>query len=259
MIETADITQALRTLGVAPGDTLFVHAGMQGALRVAGRTREEKLDTVLDAFEATVPTGTLMLPTFTYSFCGGEDFDVAASPSTVGLLTERFRTRPGVRRTHEPLFSVAVRGALPADREAELFAAHDVSCFGERSVFAHLYEVDAKLVFFGVGFEFCTFLYLVEQREQVPYRYFKPFTGDVIDGDERTPVQASYFVRRLDQDVVNDFVPLRDELLARGLATELALERGPQIFSAPARAIADVATEMLRRDPDYLLTRGVAA
>jgi aminoglycoside 3-N-acetyltransferase len=256
MISAVEITDALRQAGVQPGDVLFVHAGLQSALRVAGDGREAKMGTVLDALDAAVPDGVLMLPTFTYSFCRGEDFDVARSPSTVGMLTESFRGRPDVRRTPEPIFSVAVRGRLPGAWEERLFRVGDVDCFGEDSVFAYLREADAKLLFFGVGFEFCTFMYLVEQRSHVSYRYFKDFSGDVVDGPRRERVTASYYVRRLDEDVENAFLPLAGELLARGLAVETRLPRGPRLLYAPARAVHDVAVEQLARDPEYLLTRG---
>jgi aminoglycoside 3-N-acetyltransferase len=205
-----------------------------------------------------VADGVLMLPTFTYSYCRGEDFDVAASPSTVGMLTDRFRERPGVRRTPEPIFSTAIRGELPAAWEERLFQVGDVDCFGEASVFAHLFEVDAKLVFFSVGFEFCTYLYLVEERLRVPYRYMKPFTGSVVRDGSSTPTTASYFVRHLDQDVENDFEPLAAELLRRGEARELKMDRGPRIMVVGARAVHDVAVERMAAEPDFLLTRGHA-
>lgn len=259
MISSADITSALRAAGVSAGVTAYVHSGMQAAIRAEGTTREEKMDTVLDGFEGAVgPDGVLMLPTFTYSSCKGEDFDVDASPSTVGMLTERFRARPGVRRTPEPIFSTAIRGALEAGWEARLFGVGDVDCFGEDSVFAHLHEVDAKLVFFGVGFEYATYVYLVEQRERVPYRYVKRFPGAVVRDGERTPVHADYFVRRLDEDVENDFGPLAAELLERGAATEHRIEKGPRILVAGARDVHDVALERLREHPDFLLARGHA-
>ena len=255
MIAPQEISAALAELGVRPDDTLYVHSGMQGAVRMEGATREEKMDAVLAGLEGAVPSGRLMMPTYTYSFCNGEDFDVETSPSTVGMLTERFRTRPGVRRTYEPIFSSALTGELPAEWEQRLFTPRDVTCFGEESLFAHLYEIDAKLVFFGVDFEFCTFLYLVEQRREVAYRYMKEFRGDVIADGARTPVSANYYVRRLEENVRNTFAPLGDELIARGDAKTLRIPRGPSIIVASARATHDVAAEQLDRDPDYLLVR----
>ena len=259
MISPAEVTEALRELGVRGDDVLYVHSGMQGAVRMEGETREEKMDAVIAALEGAVPEGQLWMPTYTYSFTRGEDFDVAASPSTVGMLTEHFRARSGVRRTPEPIFSAALTGAPPAAWEERLFTVGDVVCFGEESQFAYLYEADAALLFFGVTFEFCTYLYLVEQRLQVPYRYLKPFSGRVVAGGAATPVEARYYVRHLDQDVENTFTPLGEELVRRGLARELRIPRGPRLFLTRARAAHDVAAEQIEVNPDYLLTRGHAS
>lgn len=256
MIASADITSALGELGVRRDDTLYVHSGMQGAVRMQGDTREEKMDAVIAGLEGAVPVGTLMMPTYTYSFTRGEPFDVAASPSTVGMLTEHFRLHPDVRRTPEPIFSTAVRGTVAGGWDDRLFGVRDVVCFGEDSVFAYLFEIDAVLLFFGVTFEFCTYMYLVEQRRQVPYRYLKPFYGDVVQDGTRTPVRADYFVRKLDEDVENTFTPLAGDLVARELARELRIPKGPRIFAARARAAHDVAVEQMQLDPDYLLKRG---
>ena len=257
MIGPSDISEALRGLGVTPGDTLFVHAGMQGALRADGDTREAKMDTVVGGLVDAVGEGTLMLPTFTYSYCEGQDFDIAGSPSTVGMLTEHFRTRPGVERTAEPIFSTAVWGPVADEWRDPLFGVGDKNCFGEQSVFAYLWEVDAMIAFFGVGFEYCTYLYLVEQRQEVPYRYLKRFSGNTVDleGVAR-PTVADYLVRDLEADVVNEFGPLAEELRERGLMGEDRIPKGPRLLAARARDIADVATEHLGANPDYLLARG---
>jgi len=153
LIAAGDITSALADLGVGPRDTLFVHSGLKGALRLAGATRDEKLATLADGLRESVPDGLLILPTFTYSFTGdGEPFDVASSPSTVGVLTEYFRTLPGVRRTADPLFSCGVLGELPEPWARRLYGVGDVDAFGEHSVFAMLAELDAKILFIGVDF-----------------------------------------------------------------------------------------------------------
>jgi aminoglycoside 3-N-acetyltransferase len=256
LIAAGDITAALTELGVAADDTLFVHSGLKGALRLAGATREEKLQTLTDGLRESVPGGLLILPTFTYSFTEDEPYDRAQSPSTVGVLTEHFRTLPGVRRTADPLFSCALLGDLPAPWEERLMAAGDSDSFGEHSIFAMLEEVDAQLLFLGVDFEMCTFVYRVEQRLQVPYRYFKDFSGTVVDGAQRTDVTARYYVRDLESDVVNSFTPLAESLLARGDARVTRLERGPELYVTRARAVAAEIERRLAVNPDFLLRRG---
>ncbi len=259
MIDAADIAGALADLGVGPRDTLFVHSGLKGALRLAGATREEKLATLAGGLRDGVPDGLLILPAFTYSFTGeSEPFDLATSPSTVGVLSEYFRTLPGVRRTADPLFSCGVLGELPEPWARRLYSVGDVDCFGEHSIFAMLAELDAKILFIGVDFEFCTYVFRVEQELRVPYRYFKDFQGTVVDGGEAAVVTARYYVRDLDSDVVNTFTPLARDLLAAGDAGSARLDRGPELFVTGARAVSAAARRGIATNPDYLLRRGHA-
>jgi aminoglycoside 3-N-acetyltransferase len=242
------IAAAVAEAGARPGDTLWVHSGLQRSGRVAGATREEKLDTIIEGLGAH--GGPLWMPTFTYSFTKGMDYEPAATPSTVGLLTERFRA--GARRTADPIFSAAVRGPAPE----HLFAVRDQDCFGPESVFAHLAAVDALLVFFDVSFELCTFIHHVEQGLGVPYRYIKPFAGDVVHDGARTRVEARFFVRRLDEDVVARLTPLWDSLAAAGLARTASIARGPTVRAVRARDVAARAAERVAAEPDFLLERG---
>ncbi len=243
-------------MGVRATDVLWVHAGLQTALQMAGDSPAAKVDTILDALDDAVPEGILVVPTFTYSFTREESYDVEASPSTVGVLGERFRHRDGVRRTTDPVFSAALRGTLPPAWERRLFEVHDVECFGERSIFSYLREVDAKLLFIGVGFEYCTQVHYLEQRMRVPYRYLKDFTGTVRMGGRTAPVNARYYARDLEGDVVNHFGPLGEALLASGGMISATLPRGPSLLLTSAAAVEDEATRRLRANPDFLLRKG---
>jgi aminoglycoside 3-N-acetyltransferase len=251
-----DVERALRRLGVGPRDTLWVHAGVQTALRMAGSTPAEKLATVLRGLDRTVADGALVIPTFTYSFAHGEDYDVASSPSTVGVLGERLRRMPGVVRTADPMVSAAIRGALPPSWASTLLQIGDTDCFGARSIFAYLREIDARLLFLGVGFGYCTFVHHVEQRLRVPYRSFKDFTGVVRDGDLAVRTTARYFVRDLDADVESFFGPLGDALLESGAARRATLPGGPALLLTSARAVEAETVRRVRERPDFLLRRG---
>lgn len=254
MITAADITTAIRGLGIASDDVLFVHSGLKGALRLEGATREAKLATMTDGLRDAVPDGVLAVPTFTYSFTRDEVFDVQQSPSTVGVLTEHLRSLPEARRTTDPLFSCAILGELPEPWAGRLLDVHErYDCFGPESVFAWLEEADAHLLFLGVGFDQCTFLYLVEQRLGVPYRYFKDFPGTIAHDGGETPAVARYYVRDLDAGVVNDFGRLEADLRALGALRATKLERGPELLAVRARDVAAAIEDGLARDPRFLL------
>jgi aminoglycoside 3-N-acetyltransferase len=247
---------ALRECGAGPHDAVFLHSDVRRCGRAEGRAPRDKLDTVLRGLAAAIPGGVLALPTFTYSFTRREPFDVAESPSTVGGLGERFRTWPDVRRTPEPIFSTALRGDLPGPWKERLMAVGDKDCFGPESVFAWLAEADGLLAFLDVPFQACTFVHHVEQRLAVPYRYRKAFEGEVRAGGERRRVRADYLVRRLDQDVVTDTMPLWRALVDAGLTRSAAIPRGPQIDTVRARAVIEVGEAQIAANPDFLLERG---
>ena len=256
MISAADITDAVRRLGVQPADTLVVHSSVRAALRVAGDRVTDKLDTIVDGLRETVADGVLIMPTFTYSACEGEPYDVQQTPSTVGALTEHFRRRPGVRRTADPIFSNAILGSLPAGWE-HLFEIGDVNCFGDDSAFAYMRDANAKLLFFGVGMDYCTFIHNVEQRLGVPYRYLKRFRGLVRDGAE-AEVNADYFVRRLDGSVELYMAPLQESLLRSGSATQSALPDGPTLLITDAASVVATVRDEIGRNPHFLLRSGHA-
>lgn len=255
-ITAADISTALSELGVAPTDTMLVHSDLQSSLRVVGRTVPDKVATIAEGLRGAVRDGTLVLPTFTYSFTRGEDFDVDASPSTVGALTEWFRRRPGVRRTPEPLFSVAIDGPIPPEWEEPLFDLGDKDCFGPASIFAYLEAAEAKLVCYGVDIQALTFAHYVEQRLSVPYRLMKDFHGAVRRADEQREVTATYYVRELTTETEVHLHPLADALLREGRARTSLLPDGPRLLVTDTASVLEVSRRELASNPDFLLRRG---
>jgi aminoglycoside 3-N-acetyltransferase len=255
MISAHDIAESLRGLGVRRDDTLFVHAGLRGALRLAGDSPAAKVDTAITGLREAVADGLLVMPTFTYSFCRGEEYDPVRTPSAVGTLSERFRLLPGARRTTDPIFSAVLLGPLPESWE-HLFEVRDTDCFGERSVFAMLRERRSKILFFGVDFGYATFVHHVEQRLGVPYRYMKDFHGAVVQGGQRAPVTARYFVRDLGGDVEVYLDALGHELLASGGARTATLPEGPALLMTDTVAIEEAIVRKLRDNPSFLLRRG---
>ena len=152
--------------------------------------------------------------------------------------------------------SAAVRGILPDLWERRLFKLRDVECFGPESIFAYLAEQGGKLLFFGVGFEYCTFLHHLEWRLGVGYRYLKRFDGIVRAHGVERRVAASYFVRDLGRDTTREFAPLGDLLLKRGAARCVRLHDGPELLVVEADEILPILASQIAANPDYLLASG---
>jgi len=243
-----EFVTALREVGVRHGDKCFVHCD----IRVFGWPKTTDWPLLLGSLEealieAVGADGTLILPTFSYSFCKHETFDVAMTPGTVGVLNEHFRKRLDVRRSNHPIFSVAVWG-----NTRDMLVQVGDDSFSEDSVFGSLYRDRGKIVFLGADFGSCTFIHFVEQCHGVPYRYMKTFAGTVIENGIRHARQCTFFVRYLDANVVLDLSRLKTELLANGAMKTASVNGGP-ILAVDADALFRKAWEMLDADTFSLL------
>ena len=151
------ITQ-LSNLGVDPAGTLMVHISYKAIGEVEGRA-----DAVLDALMDYMKPGLLVLPAHTWDNVGKQNplMDVLYTPSCVGVLTELFRTRPGVSRSLHPTHSLAAYG-----KDAEDFVSGeeliDTPC-GKGGCYYKLWERDAQILLIGVNFTRNTYIHGIEE------------------------------------------------------------------------------------------------
>ena len=191
------------------------------------------------------PTSTLVMPTFTFSFCQTRVFDPHRTPSETGALTEAFRLQEHVIRSHNPIYSVAALGP----RAEEVTQKNGETCWGKGSVFELLEQDNALIVGFGVSLaRAATVLHRPEECLRVPYRYCKTFEGNRIINNQPQACRASFWVKRRDLDVKNDFLPVIEKLHREGQCQRIQLGRST-VESAYAADICRVETEMLQRDP----------
>lgn len=86
-------------------------------------------------------------------------FDPRTTPTTMGAIPEAFRTWPDTQRSRHPLVSVCANG-----RHAEAITRdHPLAfCEGRGTPFERLYDLDARTLLLGVGFDRCTSLHFAE-------------------------------------------------------------------------------------------------
>ena len=221
-IRESDFRVALRALGIRPGQTLLVHAGLRAFGVLGGNwSRGELCRPLIHAMRQSVGTrGTIIMPTFTYAFCRGTPYNRKKSPSEVGVLSEFFRTERGVVRSMHPIFSVAAYGA----KSRELTDVREDS-FGQDSFFAKFLKAKGTILFFGSAtfFNSCTFIHHIEQMHHVPYRFIKTFHGKSINGRKSSSTRATYFVRPLDGSVENDNSRLEKILRRKKMLKEITI------------------------------------
>jgi aminoglycoside 3-N-acetyltransferase len=253
-IAPSAVTDALLSVGVGPGSVVLVHPDAIVAAQFPTMPDEQRLDCLIEAIEAAIGSdGTLVMPTFSYSFTKGESFDICNTPSAVGMLTERFRTRPGVRRTADPIFSVACRGPLAQ----ELCATPVTECFGAESVFAAFHRLDARIICLGCSLSRATFVHYVETAHGVEYRYKKIFSGEVIwPGGEISERSVVYNVRDLTRRSDADLRRLQKRLAHDGKSRTAEVGRS-RILAVSASDLFETAWKMLDEDPVSLIAEGV--
>jgi aminoglycoside 3-N-acetyltransferase len=252
-----NLVDALRAAGLREGDGVFFQVAMSAFGRIEGgpKTVVEALDEVLG------PEALIAMPAFPPAAGSvellerGELFDVSATPSAMGAVTEYFRTQPGVVRSLHPTHSVAARGG----GAAELVEGHaDAETpFGAGTPFARMVERGMIQVWFGCGVGPFTHYHTFEclKGDAFPLRVFQQrrFEIPCIDADGR---------RRTVRTLVHDLalVPGRIDsnpevearfralLLESGVLRSTRLGRG-EILTA---RLPDLIAEL-----DRLLARGV--
>lgn len=178
-VTAGQIRAALQAVGAADCDILYIHTDMTFGLPAL--KRRELLAELLGLIES-LGVGTLVFPTFTFSFCNDEVFDVQNSSTPMGALNEYARKTGRGIRSRDPLLSVYVLGE-PLNLVADL----GIYSIGKGSNYDRLHECgkETKFLFFGADMRNCfTYVHYMEATVSIPYRYDRAFAGTIIDNGE---------------------------------------------------------------------------
>ncbi len=197
----SDFVRSLEEVGIEKGDTVLVHSDITVFGKLCLSDRDLLCKALVDTIkEAVGDQGTIIMPTFSYSFCDNEVFDINRTRSKVGVLTEYFRQQPDTSRTGHPIFSVGIWGK----HQQQLLDVGPDS-FDRSSIFGKLHDMHAKNLYFGAPFiNSCTFIHYIEQLHGVPYRHVRTFSGTAKDGDDVHEATCTYLVRNSETDVIYD-------------------------------------------------------
>ncbi len=166
----------LESIGILSGDVVIAHS----SFKALGFKTFSPADVIYTMLKVLGPEGTLIMPTFTYSYAGIWDvkpFDVDTTPGpTNGILAETLRQHPQARRSAHPTFSVAAVG-----RHAERITTskENSSPLGEDSAYAEAMRLGAKILLIGVGNTRNSALHYAEVLAGLPYNDipFREFWG----------------------------------------------------------------------------------
>jgi len=166
------------------GDVLMVHSSLSSIGNVLGGP-----EAVCRVFQRVLTeSGTLLMPTYHQPepilkmIKKGSLVDLRTAESTMGKLTETFRTIPGVKRSSHPFSSVSAWGRY----SKEMTSGHENSPYicGPGSPFAQLIERSAKYMGIGIDIRVIALYHVLEENwSDFPLRvhYPKPFNVRYID------------------------------------------------------------------------------
>lgn len=249
-ISRPQLIAQLHALGVRPGGVLLVHASLRSLGTIPGaETPIARAEAVIQGlFGALGREGTLLLPALSYQTVTREHpvFDVLATPSCVGGLTEYFRTRTGALRSIHPTHSVCGAGL----RAAELLDGHelDTTPCGPHSPFARLPGANGQVLFLGCGMRPNTSMHAIEEQVTPPYLYSSPADYQIIHAD------GSQSVMRVMRHGFKGWAQRYDrltEVMTRGLHRGKVLQADCHLVEAAEMWPA--ALEKLRADPLFFV------
>ncbi|MBI4878283.1 MAG: AAC(3) family N-acetyltransferase [Planctomycetes bacterium] len=158
----AELARGLERLGIRPGDTLLVHSAFRHATGFSGSPR----DVVECMVNAVGGGGNLLMVSMPYRSSSYNHlrqdpvFDVRRTMSQMGIVSEVFRRRRGVRRSLHPTHPVL---ALGKDAEWLLQGHEDAAApCGPASPFGKFRELGGKVLFYDVPFATFTFIHYIE-------------------------------------------------------------------------------------------------
>lgn len=255
-----DIIAALRDVGIGQGDTVYFQVCMNTPGWPAGcETTGQVCEMLWTALRETIGAdGTLLVPTYTFSFCRQQLFDIEQTPTVSGPwnsfaeFPECVRRLPGAIRSADPIFSTAAIGP----RAASLLEHLPPVCLGADCVHDRLRQVGGKICILGVGLYEAIFRHHVEAVMEVPWRYNKLFTGHIREGDTLRKEGWIYNVRILAPHGDPAGEALEEMAHKRGLCRVAPLGHD-QIVAIDSQVFYELAMHELRRDP-WFTARGPA-
>ena len=240
------IIRCLQEVGLVPGDGVLVHSAIQylGHPKNGPQTHLSALRQVIGL------EGTMAVPTFNFAFAREGRYDPLNTPSNgMGAFSEYVRQQPDAQRTPHPMQSLAVSG-----RYAEDLSTRDtLSAFDPGSAFERMLELDFKLLLLGADIWAASIFHYSEQRQNVPYRYWKDFRGLVRTSEGWQEKTYRMFVRDLEINPQLTADPVQKLLEERSQWHSVSLNYG-EIASCKLKDFTAAVDYFLSSDPWSLVT-----
>ena len=197
------------------------------------------------------PEGTIICPTFSFSFIKTKIFNIHKTKSHLGYFENFFLNQKNVIRSEHPIFSIAVWG-----KNKEIIKPCGRFSFGANSPFSNF--IDYKVKFLNIGIkwvETCTYLHHLEHLNGINHRFYKPTKGKIINkGKSKTNIFYNP-VR---------FIKLKSNKaeykIEKHLKKKILLkEAKDKIYcsSLKTKDVHDLGLKILQKKPSYFMSKDV--
>lgn len=260
-----DIQTALESV-LNDGDVVFIHSNLGFFGELAGATtKAEVCNTFLMSINNIIGRkGAIFAPSFTYSFCKGEVFDLRTTPSSMGVLSEHIRNNMLSFRSNDPCYSVVGIGHRVYDMLGNL----PDNSFAMDSFFDRFYRVGGKILNFNT-WAGSTLIHYAERLNNVPYRFDKTFVGITKENNtdrykyinhnyiKQVEKEHTIYVRVLEDRYIADFTIFDKIARETGKYITTPLGMG-EIGSISAADTVSIVSDTLKEQP-YFLTKGIGS
>lgn len=192
----SEFEDAFLEIGLSQGDMLLVHSsllkfGVPDDVNIG--ELPEKIYTVFQSIIGK--NGTIAVPTFNFEYCKGTSFNKQETPSKLmGVFSEYIRKLPASKRSFHPMQSITAVG-----KNAEFLIENDtISAFSSDGPFDRFLALNTKVILLGTDLNSISMIHWVEEKLNVPYRYWKSFSGLYVDNGIFSQRSYKMFVRSLE-------------------------------------------------------------
>jgi len=201
---------ALKKIGLKKNDIVFCHSN----LGYFGKPRSiDNIDELCNFYFKAIlkilgSGGTLIVPTFTYSFFLNKIFSKKKTKSlNMGIFSEWLRSLKNSVRSEDPNYSVCAFG-----NKKEFFTTiYENKTFSDKCFFSKFHQANGKILNFN--FPGTTLIHYYENLLKVSYRFHKIFKGKIMENNQIKIVDWKVFSRRLNSSTnVHDPMPLMTKL-----------------------------------------------
>ena len=174
IFDSKNFYNSLKKIKIKKGDILFIHSDL--SLLKLYRNKKDLKDTckiiLKQLLKAVGKNGTLVFPTFTYSFPNKKKYYPKVSKSICGYLSEYVKKLNLSKSYDDPNLSVVILGK----HKNYLSKNPTVNSFADNGFFDKFYKLRGNILNINLDSS-STFIHFFERKLKVDYRYDKKFYG----------------------------------------------------------------------------------